>query len=62
VVLRLYREAAGVGMSDVGSALDLSKQMVSKMENGDASIEAAGRYRAAVDLIATGYGTGVTRP
>lgn len=50
--LRLYREAAHVSSGDVARVLDVSKQMLSKMEGTSATIESAGRFRAAVDILA----------
>lgn len=51
--LRLYRESSHVTAADVAAAMDLSKQMVSKMEDRGAAMVDAGKYRAAVDLVAS---------
>jgi len=50
--LILYREASHVTAAAVAQRLDVSKQRVSAMESRGASMELAGRYRAAVDQIA----------
>lgn len=52
VTLTLYRIAAGVSAKDVASVMDVSKQFISKIEAEGATIEVAGRYRAAVDTVA----------
>lgn len=52
VTLTLYREAAGVSAVDVAQALDVSKQRVSTIEKNGTTVDIAGRYRAAVDMLA----------
>lgn len=52
--LALYRVAAGVAPIDVARALDTSRQYVAKLEDKGAVMETAGRYRAAVDIVAAG--------
>ena len=52
ITLALYRVACRVTAVSVADRLDVNKQRVSAMERDGCSIEAAGRYRAAVDQIA----------
>jgi DNA-binding transcriptional regulator YiaG len=51
ITLTLYREAAGVSAVDVARVLDATKQYVAKLERHGATIETAGRFRAAVDML-----------
>jgi len=50
--LALYRVAAGVRPFEVARALDSNRQYVFSLETDGAIVSTAGRYRAAVDLVA----------
>lgn len=52
MTLALYRVASGVNAYEVAQRLDVTKQRISTMEREGCAMEAAGRYRAAVDQAA----------
>lgn len=52
VVLALYRVAADIRPYEVAGVLNVSRQYVGALEVKGATIEVAGRFRAAVDTVA----------
>ena len=52
IVLALYRVASGVRAVDVAGVMDVTKQRLATLEREGAIIDTAGRYRAAVDMLA----------
>lgn len=52
MTLALYRVASGVPASEVAQRLDVTKQRISTVEREGCTVDAAGRYRAAVDQAA----------
>jgi len=54
ITLALYRVASGVTAVAVAGALDASKQYIAALERDGTTVETAGRYRAAVDLLSGG--------